>query len=128
MKKIVLAFFLLTPLTAFSQAGMDPNMMQELQQMANCMASIDQKEVKAMEKEAKKFEKKVKKLCKKGKRDEAQEKALEFSKKIMSSSALATMKKCTEKMPASMKGMIPDMSAEKLAKDYENKHVCDEMK
>jgi hypothetical protein len=45
----------------------------------------------------------------------------------MKSPAMMTMRKCTEKMPAAMKGMMPDMSAERIAKDFSDKHVCDEM-
>ena len=69
----------------------------------------------------------MKGLCHDGKRDEAQRKAIEFSKKMLNSSALKSMVKCTEKIPASMKQMMPDMDPEEIAKDFRNHHVCDEI-
>ena len=127
MKKLVMAIFLLSPAVAVAQQGMDQEMMQQLQEMSACMATIDQNEINELEKESNKFEAEMNDLCKSGKRDEAQKKAIKFSQKVMKSPAMVTMRKCTEKMPAAMKGMVPDMSAEKIAKDFSNHHVCDEM-
>ncbi|MEA1889659.1 MAG: hypothetical protein U9N50_07775 [Pseudomonadota bacterium] len=127
MKKLITAIFLLSPAAAVAQQGMNPEMMQQIQEMAACMATIDQNEIKGLENESKKFETEVKALCKSGKRDEAQEKAIEFSKKVLKSPAMVTMRKCTENVSGAMKGMMPDMSAEKIAKDYSDKHVCDEI-
>jgi hypothetical protein len=124
MKGIILTMFLLTSVAALAQGD---DTMAQLQEMAACMQTIDQNEIKGLEKKSKKFEKEVKGLCKKGKRDEAQETAIEFSKEMMNSPVLVTMRKCTEKMPASMKDMMPDTDPAKMAKDYSNKHVCDEI-
>ncbi len=66
-------------------------------------------------------------LCKDGKRDEAQGMAMAYSKEVINSPAMETMRKCTEKMSGAMKGMMPDLSPEKIAKDFSNKHVCDEI-
>ncbi len=128
MKKIVLVvFFLLAPGVAISQQNIDPAMMEQLQEMATCMSAIDQNEIKQIEKESKEFEAKVKGLCKSGKRDDAQKKTMEFSQKVIKSPAFTAMRKCTERMPAAMKGMLPDMSAERIAKEFKEKHVCDEI-
>jgi hypothetical protein len=127
MKKIFMAVFLLSPFAASAQQGMDPETMQKLQEMAACMAQIDQNEMKAMEKETEAFEAEAKGLCKSGKRDEAQKLAMEFGKKIVNSPVLVTMRECTEGLADSLKGMMPDMSAEKMTKDFSNKHVCDDM-
>ncbi len=134
MKKMILAIFLLSPAMVNAQEmnpemmkGMNQEMMQALQEMATCMASVDQKEVKAMETKAKALEADIKKMCKSGKRDEAQKKAMDFSKTAMQSETFITARKCTENLPAAMKGMVPDMSAEKIAEEFKNKHVCDEI-
>ena len=103
------------------------NMMAQMQEMAACMQTIDQNELKGLEKEANKFEEELKGLCKSGKRDEANEKAIAFGKKTMESQALVTMRKCTEKMSESMKGMMPNMDPETIAKDYSKGHVCDQL-
>lgn len=127
MKKLFMAVLLFSPFAVCAQQGMDPETMQKLQEMAACMAQIDQNEMNVMEKEAKAFEAEAKGLCKSGKRDEAQKLAMEFSKKIVNTPALITMRKCTEGMSDTLKGMMPDMSAEKMTEDFSKMHVCDEM-
>ncbi len=125
-----MTILLLSPVAALAQDMNQQdmqNMMAQMQEMAVCMQSIDKNELKGLEGETKKFEAEMKGLCKDGKRDEAQEKAIEFSKKMLNSPALITMRKCTEKMSASMKGMMPNMDPEEMAKDYSNHHVCDEI-
>lgn len=127
MKKLFIAVFLLFPFAVCAQQGMDPETMQKLQEMAACMATIDQGEMKVLEKESKAFEAEAKGLCKSGKRDEAQKLAMEFSKKVINSPAVVSVRKCTEGLSDNLKGMMPDMSPEKMAKDFSNKHVCDEI-
>jgi len=126
MKKLIMLSFLFSPGVVLAQQGFSPEMMQQLQEMATCMASIDQKEMKALEKESKKFETKVKGLCKSGKRDEAQKLAIEYGKKVANSPEFITMRKCTENISDALKGMVPDSSADKMAKDYSKNHVCDD--
>jgi len=127
VKKLVTVFFLLSSPAVFAQQGMDTEIMQQLQEMVACAAAIDQNEMKAMEKESKKFEAEVKGLCKSGNRDKAQELAMEFSRKVVNSPAFITVRKCTENTSGALKGIVPDMSStEKMAKDYSDKHVCDE--
>jgi len=101
--------------------------MQQLQKLTACMATKDQNEMKALEKEFKKFEAEVKDFCNSGKRDKAQELAIEFGRKVVNSPALITLRKCTENVSGALKGMVPDISAEKIAKDYSKKHVCEEI-
>ncbi len=128
MKKVVIVvFFLLVPGVAISQPNIDPAMMEQLQEMATCVSAIDQNEIKQIEKESKEFETKIKGLCKSGKRDEAQKKTMEYSQKVLMSPAFITLRKCTENMPAALKRMVPDMSAERITKEFKNKHVCDEI-
>ena len=127
MKKLFVTILLLLPVGAIAQGMNQQDMMVQMQEMGACMQSIDQKELKALEKDTDKFEAEMKGLCKDGKRDEAQKKAIEFSKKMMNSSALKTMIKCTEKISATMKEMMPNMDPKEIAKDYSNHHVCDEI-
>ena len=130
MKKIGLMLFLLLPVTVFAQQMSQQdmqNMMAQLQEVQACMQTIDQNELKNLETESKKFEAEVKGLCNNGKRDEAQDKAMAYSKEVINSPAMKTMRKCTENMSGAMKGMMPDLSPEKLAKDFSSKHVCDEI-
>ncbi len=122
MKKLFVTIFLLLPVGAIAQ-----DMMAQMQEMAVCMQSIDQEKLKALGEESDAFEKEMKGLCNAGKRGEAQGKAIEFSKKMLNSSALKSLVKCTENVPASMKQMMPDMDPEEIAKDFRDHHVCDEI-
>ena len=120
---------LLVPALAMAQQMNEQDMqkmMAQIQEMTACMQNIDQNEIKALEQDSKQFESEVKALCNQGKRDQAQQQAIEFSKKMMKAPALVTMQKCTEKMTASMKGMMPNMDPEEIAKDSSDRHVCDE--
>jgi len=127
MKILVMVIFLLSPGAVLAQQGMDQEIMQQLQKMVTCMAAINEKEMKALEEETKNFEAEAKGLCKSGKRDKAQELAMEFSKKVVNSPALITMRKCTEKIYESMKEMTPNMEPGEIVKDYSKVHVCDQI-
>ena len=130
MKKLFVTILLLLPVAVvaqdINQQNMQ-NMMALMREIGMCMQSIDQKEMKTLENETNKFEAEMKGLCNDGKRDEAQKKALVFSKKLINSSTVKALRKCTEKMSASMKEMMPDLAPEEIAKDFSNHHVCDEI-
>ena len=129
MKISMLLVILFIPLTVFAQdfSGFDPQqmqgMMQKAQEMQACMQNIDQTEIKALERQAKQMQAEVRKLCGAGKRDQALDRAIAFSQKVVKSSAMQEMKKCGEKMM----DMMPELS--QFAKDYSNDnsdgHICD---
>jgi cell division protein FtsB len=130
MRKIGLILFLLSPATVFAQQMSQQdmqNMMVQVQEVQACMQSIDQNELNKLQEESKKIEAEVKSLCDNSKRDEAQDKAMAYSKEVINSAAMATMRKCTENLSGALKGMMPDLSPEKIAKDFSDKHVCDEI-
>ena len=125
MNKKVLGFLLFLPLLA--HAGAEEDMMAQIQEMQQCMQSIDRSEMEAMKVEGEKVSEELKSLCKAGKPDEAKEKAITYSKKMMDSNALKAMRKCVEKMPESMKGMMPPMGPEDMEKELKDKNICDNM-
>lgn len=130
MRKIGLILFLLSPATVFAQQMSQQdmqNMMVQVQEVQACMQTIDQNELNKLQEESKKIEAEVKSLCNNSKRDEAQDKAMAYSKEVINSAAMATMRKCTENLSGALKGMMPDLSPEKIAKDFSDKHVCDEI-
>ena len=130
MKKLLFSVCLLVPAMAMAQQMSEQDMqkmMANIQEMSACMQNIDQNEIKALEQDSKQFESEVKALCNEGKRDQAQQQAIEFSEKMMKAPALVTMRECTEKMTVSMKGMMPNMDPEEIAKDFSDSHVCDEI-
>ena len=123
MQKITAIIFLLFPLVSLAQQ----DMMAQMQEMAQCMQSIDQNEMKLLEQNSKQFQLEVTTLCENNQRGEAQEKAIEFSQQMMDSNVLKSMNKCLENMPAAMQGMMPDMKPEEIIKDFSKHHVCDEI-
>jgi hypothetical protein len=130
MKKLCFVLLLFSPAIVFAQQMNQQdmqNMMAQLQEVQTCMQTIDQNELNSLQEDSKKFEAEVKSLCTDGKRDEAQDRALAYSKVVLNSPAMATMRKCTEKMSGAMKQMMPDLSPEKIAKDFSDRHVCDEI-
>lgn len=130
MKRLSLMLLLFIPTSTFAQQMSQEdmqNMMVQVQEMQACMQTIDQNELNKLQQESQEFEAKVKGLCKEGKRDKAQDMAMAYSKEVINSPAMETMRKCTEKMSGAMKDMMPDLSPEKIAKDFSNSHVCDEI-
>lgn len=127
MKKLVVVLLSLLPAGVIAQDMNQQDMMAQMQEMSTCMQSIDQEKLKNLGNVADKFETEMKALCQHGKRDEAQEKAIKFSQKMMNSPTLKKLIKCTEKIPASMREMMPSMNTEDITKDYSNRHVCDEI-
>lgn len=126
MKKYLLGLALL-PAMALAQNEMPPAMMQMLEQAEkarSCMAQVDQQALEQIGQEGEAMEAEVKALCDSGKRKQAQNKALAFSKDLMSRSEVKQMRECSEMM----RGMMPDaMPFDNMEEDLKNRHVCDEL-
>ncbi len=101
---------------------MDQNQMQamiaQMQQLQICMSKIDFSPLVKLETEALELEKKIEVLCQKGQRDKAQNKALEFSKRVLAMPSVKEINSCTKEFP--IKDMI---KIEQM--DYSQHHVCD---
>ena len=95
--------------------------------MQACLQGIDQSALKKLEEEQKTFEKEIKAMCASGDRDKAQDKAISYTKDIMNSPEIVKMRKCTENLTGMAKQMVPDMSFEALQKEFDKRHVCDEL-
>lgn len=129
MKRFVVCLFLLIPFTASAQTpppnGMDMGkLMQLVQEMQLCMAKIDPAEMAAFEEESSKVSDELEALCDQGKRDKAQKKALAYGKKVMKSSAIMQMQKCSE----ITKGLMPEAGPQESIEesfDFSTVHVCD---
>lgn len=105
-----------------SRADMQ-KIMQQAQQMQACVAKVDQGELKAIENRSNQMQAEFKTLCDEGKRDEAQKKAIEYSKEMARNPALKQLRECGEKY----QGMMPEqksMMGEDV--DYSSHHVCDD--
>lgn len=127
MKKITYLLACL-PITVLAQGNpeMTPEMMKMMEQAQKaraCMENIDQSEFDGMEQEGKRMQAEIKSLCTSGKRDEAQKKAIAYSKEMMSRPAMKKIRECSKML----RGMIPKMPFENFEKEYKNRHMCDEL-
>lgn len=130
MKKLIFTLLLgapaLAPAQNMSEQDMQ-NMMASMQEMQACMQSIDQQALKQLEKDSQALEAEIDQLCQSGKRDEAQQRALDYSRKMMQEPSVMQLRDCTEKMQDAMKGMLPEQQPvfENLEEELKDKHICD---
>jgi hypothetical protein len=137
MKALIVVLLLTFPalvsgqdMSAFSEENMQ-QMMVRAQKMQTCLEKIDQEKLAELEQRSDQLDKDLDVLCKSGKRDEAQEKAVSFARRMAKDPLVLQMSKCAE----NMKGMMPpgvDMQAEMPFGDLEKElkesghNVCDE--
>ena len=101
-------------------------MMKNMQKMQKCISNINQDELEQLQSRSEKFSASIKSLCKKGSRDEAQQKAISYSKKVINEPVMNEMKKCGDMA----KDMMPDMPLTFTEEEIEQgnaAHVCDSM-
>ena len=123
-KLCLLLTFLPVSVHAQMPEGAGMQMMEKMQEFAQCMQGVDQKKLEAMGRESEKMEKEVDALCAKGKKAEATAKVASFGKKAMNDPEVKKVQKCTE----IMKGIDIPMPIPKIAKKEEHasrKNVCD---
>jgi len=104
-------------LSDMNEADMN-SMMAQMQSMQACMSQVDFSSLAALQEKSFSVQKQIDTLCSSGKRDEAQEKAIDFTKEIFSLPAVLALKECTKGSP-----MEKMMSMQ--ADDFNNKHVCE---
>lgn len=130
MKTSATLIFLLLPATLLAQnygtisKGDMQNMMQSMQQVQECMATIDQTKLNELQNRSQAFKQKIDALCAQGKRDTAQKEALLFGKQIASDPTMEQMRTCAKMAEGAlpMTGMVETYDE----KQYANRHVCDE--
>jgi hypothetical protein len=126
-KLILILAFLPSLAMAQSNSGMSQDMMKMMEQAQKaqaCMQNIDTSEFEEIEQEGRKMETRIKSLCTDGKRDEAQKQAIAYSREMMSRPAMKQIRECSEML----RGMIPKMPFDNFEEEFENKHICDEIK
>lgn len=127
MRKTVITLLLLIPVTSFAQTPQNMSkqdmqkMIEQMQKMQSCLQKIDQSKLNVFEKRSYQLEAEVNALCASGKRDDAQTKALSFSKDVMNDPTMQAMRKCSKMMEGKMPAM-PFMGKHTKA---DKQHVCD---
>jgi proline racemase len=125
MTRVVVSLLLPGSVLAQGMGEMDQqHMMQQMQKMQECMQSIDQSEMKALEVRGNQMNAEVKALCAAGKRDEAEAKAIAFGQETAQSDALKKMAECGK----GMEGMVPTPAVQPPPSQDGTppRHVCDE--
>ena len=128
MRKIIW-LLVLTPMMALAQtnSGVSHDMQKMMEQAMKaqaCMQGIDTSQIEDMEAQGKKMEAEIKALCDAGKRDEAQETAIAYSRELMEEPVMEKVRECSEHL----RGLIPKMPFDNFEEEFENRHICDEMK
>ncbi len=132
MNKLLVGSLLVFPIAVCAQnfGGMPMDetqmqqMMQQAQQMQECMANIDQAELDAFQQKAEEMDAEVKALCAAGKRDAAMARAMAFGKETAHSQVMQDMQKCGE----GMRNMTPNLprTAQPHEDGGQSRHICDE--
>lgn len=130
MKGAVILIALLLPVSALAQTPQTMNqgnmkdMMQVMQKVQECMASIDQAKLQELQVKSEKMTKDIESLCSQGQRDKAQNMAISYGRKMASDPTLKQMQKCGEMAQGAlpMMGEVNTYDEEK----YASTHVCDE--
>lgn len=98
------------------------SMMQNAQKMQDCFENIDRSAIDRLKQEGNRAEAEIRALCKAGKRDQAQARAVEYSRTMRDSEEFKSIRKCgmmaMENMP---------LMTEKSMEEGEHGHVCDRM-
>ncbi|MCF6354438.1 MAG: hypothetical protein L3J26_04940 [Candidatus Polarisedimenticolaceae bacterium] len=121
MKTPIYLLLLLSPFALFAAEKYEIDkkemqaMMAQMQKLQDCIQKIDHSEITAAEERARALGEEVKALCANGKRDQAQERAISFSKKLATIPALQELKRCGE-LSTGMAPMMPLLDQYKV--DY----------
>ncbi len=137
MKILALLALILAPLPAAAQTypGMNMNqqdmqkMMLQAQKAQACMEKVDKAALEALQQESQRFEAEIRALCEAGKRDQAQEKALAYGRKMTTSPVVVEMKKCAAMMQGMMNNIFPGMDTMFMDEDpaRSSGHICDSL-
>lgn len=110
--------------TAINEADMQ-KMMADMQKVEACYKKIDQGEIQALQQKSEAKLNEIQGLCKAGKRSEAQSQALAFATSMLNDSTVKKVKACAEKIPSSLKAMIPTPVDYQNYEKTSDVHVCD---
>jgi hypothetical protein len=125
MKQLIGLIYVIVCLQALSvqaqQHPSDPAQLNILQQIQQCVASIDRDEIQRLEKKATDLYSAISPLCEAGKDLEAKDRARQFSEELMQSAVIKELKKCSE----SLQGLIPELPFEEFIEDFSSMKICD---
>ena len=128
MQKQIAAFIIII-LASLPGHAQQPNvnpeqmkqLMQQVQQMQDCMSRVDQQAMEEIGKKSQAMEAEIKSLCQANQRSEAQSTAIRFGLSMSQDENIKIAKECG-KMAM---GMLPKMDYPTSEKDLKDRHICD---
>lgn len=127
MRKLILTLaFAPCVVVAQSNPAMQQNMMQMMEQAQKaqaCVQKIDQSQFGQLQQEGDRKKAELEALCAAGKRDQAQQEAIAYSRKMMAEPVMQEMRKCSEML----RGLVPQMPFDNFEEEFKDKHICDEL-
>lgn len=121
---LMAATALLPVFTLAQQQAYDPEMMQQMAEMQNCLMQIDYQEIAVMEQRSAELESQINALCAAGNETAAKNLAIEFSDQVMSSKTMQAMQQCVAGMP----GMQDQLKVPDFRQELQRQSICDIVK
>lgn len=124
---LAVTFCMMTLTSTLTLANQHEQMMLGIMQMQNCIAeNVDASYLESIAKDSEAIANKIEQLCQAGQRDQAQDTATDYAKKMQNDANFQAMQKCM----AHMGDALPDTQARQDSFDLDalnENHVCDEL-
>ena len=110
-----------------TQANDYQQMMEGIMQFQRCMTdTVDASYLEKMEAESEKINNQLSHMCNAGKRQEAQEFAIDYAKKMLADPNFIAMQTCVAQVGNAIPGTVDQEDIFNL-EELENSHICDEL-
>ncbi len=110
-----------------AQANDYQQMMEGMLQFQSCMTeTVDASFLEKMEAESEKIHQQLSHMCNTGKRQEAQEFAMDYAKKMLADPNFVAMQACVAQVGNAIPGTVDQEDIFNL-KELENSHICDQL-
>ncbi len=124
---LVITFCVMTASSTLTLANQHEQMMQGMMQMQRCMAeNVDASYLESMSKSGEAIANKIEQMCQAGQRQQAQDAAMDYAKKMQSDKNFQALQKCM----AQMGDILPNSQSLQdnfIMDDLNKNHVCDDL-
>lgn len=124
---LVVTFCMTTIISTLTLANQHEQMMLGIMQMQSCIAeNVDASYLESIASDSEAIANKIEQLCQAGQRQQAQDTAMDYAKKMQNDANFQAMQKCM----ARMGDALPDTQKRQdnfLMDDLNKNHVCDEL-
>lgn len=125
--RIITLFCVLAASSAVAQAEAQPDMLQQMLQMQNCIEEqVDINYFNSLGQDAEARAEEIKQMCLAGKRDEAQDAAIDYALSIQDNPNFKALKACMLEFGGDLPG-IADIEKGFDIQSLKDQHVCDDL-